>query len=116
MEQAKCESCHRRDDCALRDLLVLTLPFVVEAYSGSDDGEWERVHAVRRALRGTGSCPGYVEDWILAGAMEARDVDGIVREIARLDGVDLAALCRPCRHYVGPQPAVAERSAARTAA
>lgn len=101
MKQSKCERCHRRDDCALRDLVVLTLPFAVEAHAGAE-GEWERVHAVRRALRGSGASPGYAEDWILAGAMESEDLDRLLESIARTGRVDLAALCEPCRHYVGP--------------
>jgi hypothetical protein len=64
--------------------------------------DWERTHAVRRALRGNGACPGYVEDWLVAGAMAERDVELLVESIVARAQVDMGVLCSSCRHYVGP--------------
>ena len=97
----KCRHCQRRDDCTLREHAQDTLPWVVDALScGATD--WERTHAVRSALRGSGSSPGFVEDWVFAGAMTSDDVSVLVETIV-LDGeADLATLCTSCRHYLGP--------------
>ena len=101
MQQPKCQTCHRRADCTLRGLVDLTLPFAADACQRAD-GDWEREHAVGRALRGCGDSPGFVEDWILAGAMEQRDADALLRRIVASCRVDAADLTRACRHYVGP--------------
>ncbi len=69
------------------------------------DGERE-VH-VRRALRGVGSCPGFVEDWELAGAIAREDVPGLIERVLATAEVSLAVLCDPCRHYVGPEEMLA---------
>lgn len=107
MDNAKCTHCHRRMDCTLRDLAVLTLPWVAAALdtAGSD---WERSHAIMRALRGSDCSPGYTEDWKFAGAMTQRDVSDLVEAIIHREEVSLTLLCGACRHYLGPEIVGAE--------
>ena len=102
MDHIKCSFCHRRNDCALRDLAVLTLPWVAEAIQQEED-DWSQIHAVQRALRGSGYSPGFVEDWKFAGAMTQQDVNSLVETIVNLGEVNLGLLCRACRHYLGPE-------------
>lgn len=101
MDQAKCTHCQRRESCTLREHALLTLPWVAEALS-CNGTDWDRSHAVRRALRGSGSSPGYVEDWLFAGAMTLQDISDLVESIVQGCEVDLATLCIACRHYLGP--------------
>ena len=79
----------------------LTLPWVVEARGGGGT-DWDRTQRIRRVLRGCGESPGFVEDWLLAGALDRSDVDALVDAIATKPLVTLAHLCRPCRQYRGP--------------
>lgn len=102
MDQAKCTYCRRRDDCALKELAMLTMPWVEEALR-CEGTEWDRAHAVRRALRGCGCSPGFVEDWLFDGAMTPNDVTVMVELIVRGGAVELAQLCGACRHYSGPE-------------
>jgi len=106
MQQSKCEMCHRRHDCSLRGLAELTRPWVAAAIRSSG-GAWAQEQSVGRALRGSGESPGYVEDWILAGAMEQRDADLLVRTILSRGRVEVSDLTQACRHYVGPELDVA---------
>lgn len=101
MDQAKCTYCRRCDDCALKELAVLTMPWVEEALQ-CEGTEWDRAQAVRRALRGSESSPGFVEDWLFDGAMTPHDVTAMVELIVRGGVIELAHLCNACRHYSGP--------------
>ncbi len=102
MDLTKCTYCQRRADCALRDLAALTLPWVIEALQ-DECTDWDRAHAVRRALRGSGCSPGYVEDWKFVGAMTEADVTRLVEVVVRRGEVSFALLCSACRHYLGPE-------------
>mgnify|MGYP001814816149 CR=1 FL=1 len=109
MEARKCGRCFRSDYCSLKALAEQTLPWVVKAlrFDGTD---WDKAHRVRRALRGCGGCPGYVEDWELAGAIDRRDLPSLVESIIHSPRVTLELLCGPCRHYQGPQLGRGERA------
>jgi len=74
----------------------------VEEALQCDGTDWDRSHAVRRALRGCGSSPGFVEDWLFDGAMTPHDVTMLVESIVSGCRVELAHLCCACRHYLGP--------------
>jgi len=97
----KCARCHRRNDCALHDLAVSTLPWVEEAHA-SEGSDWDRKNAVRRALRGGGESPGFIEDWLFEGAITRDDASAMAEKILRSNAVSLAHLTARCRHYVGP--------------
>lgn len=97
----KCEFCQRRSDCKLKDLVVLTLPWVVEAQQ-AEENDWERLHKIKRALRNGGGTSGFTDDWICVGAMTQQDVAELAEKIVRNSEVTLADLCAYCRHYLGP--------------
>jgi hypothetical protein len=101
MNHARCDLCIRAHGCALRHMAALSLPHVAAAAvaPGSDS---QREHLVRRALRGSGASPGFVEDWIFAGALVDADATRMTDAIVAQGRVDLALLSRDCRHYVGP--------------
>lgn len=105
MKHAKCESCHRREVCALHQMAALTLPWVEAASSRartrgqSDD---ERACAIGRALRGGQVSPGFVEDWRFAGALTSDGLSAMIDQLLMADPIELAHLVEPCRHYVGP--------------
>ena len=110
MANDKCSRCHRRGTCSLRNLADLTLPWVEDALQ-SQGSDWDRAHAVHRALRGVGGSPGFVEDWLFEGALTKADVTELIDLIIEHNEVDLAILVRSCRHYVGPSIPEPERLA-----
>jgi len=101
MAHDKCSHCHRRGTCSLRNLAVLTMPWVEDALK-AQASDWDRAHSVHRALRGVGGSPGFVEDWLFEGAMTQSDVTRLIDLIVEHNEVDFADLVRSCRHYVGP--------------
>lgn len=102
MTQLKCTRCHRDRECALRAMAELTLPWVQRALSSGGD-DWDLRHSVRRALRGFGGSPGFVEDWLYEGAITSTAINEMLETILSSNEVSLALLTRDCRHYLGPQ-------------
>jgi len=100
MAGGKCGRCLRSGECSLRALAEQTLPWVVAAlrFDGTD---WDKAHRVRRALRGCGGSPGYIEDWELAGAVAQNEIRRLVETIIKSPRVTLDLLCEPCLHYQG---------------
>jgi len=101
MFEQKCVQCIRREGCNLLDLAAGALASVALAQE-SPGTQWDRTHVVRRALRGNAESPGFVEDWVVDGAMSDDDVGALVDDIVRDVAVDLPLLARACRRYLGP--------------
>ena len=102
MTQAKCALCNRQNTCTLQQLAMRSLPFI-RAARNTEGTDWDRAHAIRRAMRGHGGSPGFMEDWLFEGAITERDASGLIDSVLQTGNVDLAIISRDCRHYQGPE-------------
>lgn len=97
--EERCSRCQRKNMCALRDLVEKTLPHIEEVLIQKELDLFNRAILVGRALRGTLTSPGFTEDWVSVGAMSRKEAENLPMAIAKENKVNLAILCRACRHF-----------------
>lgn len=95
----KCNKCHRSEHCKLRVHAMESQPWIKKALDKED--EWDKVHAVKRAMRGVGGGPGFIDDWIYEQVILRYEVEDIIKEIIKTGKVDMNLFFEKCRYYKG---------------
>ena len=97
----KCNKCHRNEYCLLKQHAIDSQPHIVKALK-IEGSQWDRVHALKRACRGSGSSPGFLEDWIYESAITKIEAKKAIEIIVEKNSVDMNLFFDKCRHYKGP--------------